>query len=563
MDKFILFILLLIFSAGSSHAQALRSAKSIGKIRSATTASRKIMQSIQQDSYRAEKALREAARAAREAATNSFKPKPTGIPFGIPSIDTDEQDRKKSKKPGVKYHSILLDIPKPNFPTVKSFMELKDELIAKEYETIKQDVKNGQYDFWTSKLFEYADYAMRHNDEQFAITCLEHGRTDLLTPEYLMYLTQKYPALNQYFPEISRSVAFSAYSKMVRAKLQGTDCDSARMHNGDTLLIVTKQYNPALNPLVMLSCFYDPSKETELYKETADSVIATYEQWSDSFKNTFAYDFALTLMRNGEYATVLDYFGREPLKHLPNTQASLALNMASCAAAIQNDSLFSSYFEHALALDPAPANDYWANYYNEVWNQFIADPSQTELADWLLENASMPANDGLVMSWELIDRYLSNPDANWEWADISAYTPEQVTVRQAIFHILDKGLSIDEGRSEPIISPLCKCLNAEMLMVDPSMVADARTMFDCLTTVDLPELRCRAIIGQANIAAHGLDKPKEALKILKKNIKLLDDPAVNADMRDMWYDYMAALASRLGKTKDAEKYRKLKNCCLL
>ena len=97
-----------------------------------------------------------------------------------------------------------------------------------------------------------------------------------------------------------------------------------------------------------------------------------------------------------------------------------------------------------------------------------------------------------------------------------------------------------------------------MLLPDPTMLEEGKTLLDAQTESDNIELRCKAIIGLAYIASHGLDKPKEGLKILKKHIKLLDDPAVNSEIRELWYDYMAALSTRLGKTKDANKYLKLK-----
>ena len=97
-----------------------------------------------------------------------------------------------------------------------------------------------------------------------------------------------------------------------------------------------------------------------------------------------------------------------------------------------------------------------------------------------------------------------------------------------------------------------------MLQADPSTLDEGKRMLEAQVESDNIELRCMAIIGLAYIDAHGLDKPKEGLKILKKNLKLLDDPAVNSDIRNMWDDYMVTLATRLGKTKDADKYLKLK-----
>ena len=127
-----------------------------------------------------------------------------------------------------------------------------------------------------------------------------------------------------------------------------------------------------------------------------------------------------------------------------------------------------------------------------------------------------------------------------------------------MLHIIDKGLAVDEGLSSPDAVEWCQYLKAEMLLPDPATLEEGKAMLDVLVESDNIELRSLSIIGVAYIAAHGLDKPKEGLKILKKNIKLLDEPAVNSEIRNIWYDYMAALATRLGKTKDADKYLKLK-----
>ena len=127
-----------------------------------------------------------------------------------------------------------------------------------------------------------------------------------------------------------------------------------------------------------------------------------------------------------------------------------------------------------------------------------------------------------------------------------------------MLHIIDKGFALDEGLSSSDAVERCQYLKAEMLLPDPTTLEEGKAMLNVLVESDNIELRSLAIIGVAYIAAHGLDKPKEGLKLLKKNIKLLDEPAVNSEIRNIWYDYMAAIATRLGKTKDADKYLKLK-----
>lgn len=547
MNRLLIILLIGVLAVTGSQAQVLcNGAKALRSVPNAASTSGKVVRQLQQQSWRAEQA-------ARAATMGRMKVKPTGVPMVIPNLDSDDQKRKNGDKVRIR--------PLPKFkplPKIKTFSEMEEERLAAEYDSIKVLVNSGLYVPARFSYFQLADYAMRHNDAPFAITCIELVKPDRLSPKYLEYIARRYKALNSYMPEISRSVAINAYGKMVQAKYNGADCDSARMQGGDTLLIVTDQYNPALNPLVILSCFYNPSKEVEHYKETADSVIATYDQWPDTFKDTFARDFEITLMDNGEHAAVLDYFGREPLKQFPDSIAEFDIDLATCAIITQNDTLFAHYLRQALELDSVVADNYWTQLYSGIWDQFAADPSQTELADWLIENSAQPANNALDLSIELIERYWPDTDFSWMWETLSDYTPERETSRRSILHILDKGTALDEGRSGTNVIPYISFIKAEMLMADPVMTDNAKSLLDNLTSTDQPDLRCRAIIGQAYIAAHGLDSPKEAMKILKKNIKHLEDPSVTDYARGMWYEYMAALATRLGKTKDAEKYLKLK-----
>ncbi|MDE6100128.1 MAG: hypothetical protein K2L46_03535 [Paramuribaculum sp.] len=545
--------LLIILAVASGHAQGLSSGtKALRGLGRSSNSSRQIVRQLEQQSRRAEQTARaasEAARAATAAGALKFKLKPSGLP--IAGLNPDKDDEKQN-------YRIAPRIITPTVHKFKTPQEIQDDRIASRYDSIKALVNSGVYVPIRFSYFQLADYAMRHDDEPFAITCLERARIDRLTPEILEWIGLRYKALSQFMPEISRVVAISAYYKMIDAKLKGTDCASARMQQGDTLLMVTSEFNPSLNPLVVLSCFYDPSKEVMRYKEAADSVIATYDQWSDAFKDIFASDFLITLIDNGEHAAALDYFGREPLKTFPDTRADFTLDMAGCAYAAQNDTLFFAYLDQASVLDSVATEDYLGQLYKASWDQYLADPLQIELADWLILLSPVPANNALLLSLGVLERIQDCNETSWEWADIDAYTPEQSADREAILHILDKGLAVDDGRSQADVVEWCRYFKAYLLLSDPSTLAEGNAILEALAMSNNPELRCNAIIQLAYIAAHGLDNPKDGLKILKKNIKLLEDPAVDSGIRSTWYDYMAALATRLGKTKDAEKFNKLK-----
>ena len=548
MKRLLIILFLGVLAVVGSQAQVLRSgAQTLRSVTNATSTSGKVMRQLEQQSRRAEQAARAAAAAAR------LNVKPKGVPIVIPILDTDDQKRKNGNIVSIRPLAKFKPLPK-----IKTFSEMEDEFLAADYDSIKALVNSGVYIPIRYSYFQLADYAMRHDDEPFAITCLERIRVDRLTPKLLERVGRRFVALHPFMPEITRAVVVSAYTKMVDAKLRGVDCDSTRMQQGDTLLSVTSKFNPSLNPLVTLSCIYNPSTEVAQYKTAADSVIATYDQWSPEFQDTFSRHFLMTLIVSGETAAALDYFGRAPLKEFPERNVDFALDLADCAIAERDATLFSVYLQQAVALDSVAAEEYWAELYKGNWEKYLADPSQLELADWLIETSPEPANNALLLSLDLLERMSGADEMSWEWNDIAAYTPQQANYRSAILHIIDKGLAVDEGLSSPDAVEWCQYLKAEMLLPDPTTLEEGKTLFDAQTESDNIELRCKAIIGLAYIASHGLDKPKEGLKILKKHIKLLDDPAVNSEIRELWYDYMAALSTRLGKTKDANKYLKLK-----
>ena len=544
MKRLLIILLSGVLAVVSDQAYVVsRSIKVLRSVPAAASTSGKVVRQLEQQSRRAEQATRAAAAAGR------LKVKPTGVPVVIPNTDPDDQKQNNGNRIG---HIRPLHKFKP-LPKIKTFSEREEERLAAEYESIKERVNSGTYVPIRFSYFQLADYALRHDDEPFAITCLEQVRVDRLTPELLEWVGRSYVALHPFMPEISRAVVVSAYSKMVDAKLRGVDCDSTRMQQGDTLLMVTRQFNPSLNPLVTLSCIYNPSTEVERYKTAADSVIATYDQWSPEFQDTFARHFLMTLIVNGETAAALDYFGRAPLKEFPETNVDFAIDLADCAIVERDATLFSAYLQKAVALDSVAAEEYWAELYKGNWKKYLADPSQLELADWLIETSPEPANTALLLSLDLLEQ-TSNPDEiSWEWNDITTYTPEETTCRAAILHIIDKGLAVDDSLSRPDAVEWCRYIKAGMLLPDPSTLDEGKTMLDAQAESDNIELRCKAIISLSFIAAHGLDKPKDGLKILKKNLKLLDNPAVNNEIRELWYDYMAALATRQCKTKDAAK----------
>lgn len=461
--------------------------------------------------------------------------------------------------------------PIPKIPSLKpvelrSPLKAMEEKTAELYPVAKELLAQGKYDKYPMNLFFWANYAKRRGDDAVAVEFLSHIDPTTLTPAILYRFSNAYPAIQEYGPELVRSLNMTAYTQMIEAKYAGADCDSARMQAGDTLMIVTDKYRPYLTPLAELSCFYDPSKEIDRYKVAADSLLANYSLLTPQFKDAFFADLLSTLYRAGEYKVALEYFEREPLKSYPDSFADFSIDLASCSWALNDSERFNSYVKQALAIDSVAAQNYWDDVYSSQLDYFIADPTHTEVADWLLDNTEYHAEAALNAVVSLMGHYFpDNKDDNWQWPDSTTYTPEQLTARDGMIYILDRVSSLDISNAEALTPVYLDYLKASLICTLENRTAEAVNILDSRRQkpaenpgAETDDVHCWITLTRAYIAGHGLDKPKDALKILKKNIRQLDSKEVDDETRALWYNYMALLSKHAGKSKDYEKYLKLK-----
>ena len=219
MKRFLIIILLSVLTAAGGQAQVVsRGTKVLRSVPGAVSTRGKVVRQIQQQSWRAEQAARAAA------ATGRLKVKSKGVPIVIPNPDSDDQKRENGDRGRIR--PLPKCKPPPKFkppPKIKTFSEMEEERLAAVYDSIKALVNSGTYVPILFSYFQLADYAMRHNDEQFAITCLERVRVDRLTPKILEWVGRRFVALHPFMPEITRAVGVSAYTKMVNASGRPVD----------------------------------------------------------------------------------------------------------------------------------------------------------------------------------------------------------------------------------------------------------------------------------------------------------------------------------------------------
>lgn len=175
MKRLLIILLSGVLAVVSDQAYVLsRSIKVLRPVPAATSTSGKVVRQLEQQSRRAEQAARAAAAASR------LNVRPSGIPIvPVPNLDPDNQGRKKTDK---KIYIRPLPKFKP-LPKIKTLREMEEERLAAEYDLIKERVNSGTYVPIPFSYFQLADYALRHDDEPFAITCLEQVRVDRLTPK--------------------------------------------------------------------------------------------------------------------------------------------------------------------------------------------------------------------------------------------------------------------------------------------------------------------------------------------------------------------------------------------
>lgn len=433
---------------------------------------------------------------------------------------------------------------------------------AQFYPVMKFRIRAGGFDHDPKTIFLWASYAKFRGEDDVVITFLSRINPDALTPGIMYEFSKRFTNLQEHGPELTHALNMTAYKQMLNAKNKGIDCDSARMQGGDTLLIVTDKYLPFLRPLAELSCVYDPSKEVSRYRVAADSILANYDLMTPQFKEVFFAEFFSTLYKSEDYKSVLEYFENEPLKSFPDSLASYSLDLASCSWILNDDERFWHYLKQAEAIDSVAAQNYWTSIYDERVNALIANPMQSDVVDWLLQHTEYPVENAGVIVVKIHEYYFpESEEVKWEWLDCTTYTPEQQVAYGGMIDILDHAQTFCTANTDVLSLLNLDYLKATIICADANRINEAISIIESRSrelsgnpSVETNNIYCWFTLAQAYIAGHGLDNPKKALKVLKKNISLVESSGVESTTRSNWYNYMAALSMRMGKKKDAQKY---------
>lgn len=187
---------------------------------------------------------------------------------------------------------------------------------------------------------------------------------------------------------------------------------------------------------------------------------------------------------------------------------------------------------------------------------------QSDVVDWLLQHTEYPVENAGVIVVKIHEYYFpESEEVKWEWLDCTTYTPEQQVAHGGMIDILDHAQTFCTANTDVLSLLNLDYLKATIICADANRINEAVSIIESRSrelsrnpSVETNNIYCWFTLAQAYIAGHGLDKPKKALKVLKKNISLVESSGVESTTRSNWYNYMAALSMRMGKKKDAQKY---------
>lgn len=428
-------------------------------------------------------------------------------------------------------------------------------------------MKEGKFDNRPNKLLALACEADKYGFWRECITCMEKAfDSDSLKVEHVLAIEPEGLVVKSYWPGLSRKLITDRYKHRVNSEydleieplLVGLDCCRDYM-------TMAKKYSPSHIPMLKISCAEDLENTTDLYVEAVDSILSNPGEFAAVTKEHFYNSMLIRLLSDGEYQKALDYFAIEPLSQYADSDVNLNIGLCTCAIEVADGEKADQYFARAAELDTAVAQEYLENIYVPNYEYFIEHPEDEGLAEWLVAVGEAPAEIAVNIVAELNDKYLDTESVDdWNWKGLGDFTPEQINARQGMKNVIANGLNLDNGASDLFFTLVLKGVDIELDSYDEANVESAAQRYDELekhliveNTAEMKNLRCAIILDRAYTVGHGLDMPKKAINILKKNLPIFDSPDITTDNKSDCYGYLAALYTKLGKKKDAEKYRAL------
>ncbi|MDE6160457.1 MAG: hypothetical protein K2F77_02225 [Muribaculaceae bacterium] len=457
------------------------------------------------------------------------------------------------------YMEKLKEIKAVEFQDIQADMKNMNKAF---YNIIKAQVESGALDYSPQTLLRVACIAVREADDDLAALCLEKARTDQLQPSHLADSTLNLRTLKAAWPDMVQYVAERNLAR--RFSMPDTAPDSMpaeRIEERNTMLSLASKYRPALTPLVEAAYLPRLATQPWVFTHAMDSLLSGAVDYTPATKQLLAAAFITVNYNVGLFSTVLEYFEEEPLKQMADTTAPILLDLASGAMCCRSGEVFYDYILRADALDHELTQQHLEILLATLCDMLLDDPSDESCAEWAIFLTDSPVEAAIELICHLSVMYF--PDYHdWTWRDITTYTPEQTAAYRCQIYLARKGFEQDTGQSTKASRLTLENLLALLLSYDSATKTEAETIMHRLhdtlaadSDPALQDVRLLAAICSAHIDGRGLDHPKLAFKVLKKNEALAAAPETDPQVAADYYSYMAAVCALLKKKKDAARYQ--------
>lgn len=388
-----------------------------------------------------------------------------------------------------------------------------------------------------------------------------------VTAEMLLTIKPQGDYLQKKWAYMSQHIINSTFLSYANAKLWDNVPQLKQKEFYNSQLQLANTYAPELTPLVKIIQIPYTENATAQLTEAVDSAINNHNAYYNQV-TTYLFGMlneALTL--DGQYQTALDYYSKPLLKTFADTVPPVLVNLSNCAIHTKQFNLANKYLARAKELDPTGLEDAISDLHHSCLNTVIDHPEEVQIAEWMIENSGHPVECAI----EIIDGILTKLmpiNENWEWQDVSSFTPHETTVLNTCIALAQKVLASGNEENASHNAPLLYLTNCSLLAQANQTEAATQHLQSLQerlaheTDSESMRTKCLATLMQAAIAGHGSDYPKKAIKILKANQKMLDDEGISPDLKADYYGYIAHLYSKLGKKKESKKYKALQSAHL-
>lgn len=418
----------------------------------------------------------------------------------------------------------------------------------------------GGYDSTPDSLLALVCEAERRNELNLADTLAKRiTNLDSLTVAGIAYNVPRHSELKEKLRKKSRAYIESAYFRRIasgdRVDYIPDSLDRCEPYVCEMILV--DRYVPRQLPLAKIVWSPDLVGAVDIFAEAADSIFAHSEDFDPELQSSV--------------------FVNLYKQYLHNCRYDEAQNLEDRAMA------------HLEMIDPVVAQNFMnrlVTVYNDYDDKFYDDPSDLSWPEWVIENFEDPAYMAHTYVNQLqIDAF--GRVEGWKLPDYTGLSDKQKIVNNAMVGLARKGIECMAGRDL-----------AQELSEYPDMNEDVRefmigrsasSLYFLEETLCLLEARDRsklasAIIGlqdiakrvsthpdedfadrwiinivhQAYLTLHLTGDAKDALKVLKKNRKLLKQPNVTDSAKEFYNECMAQLYIQLGEPDEAKKLRMFK-----